>query len=93
MFLFLVKRTGSVGYDQYDSFVIVAESEKDAQRTHPSDSKYKWCDDTKQWLTPEGEKCYSSSWVGRLEDVKATKLGKADKGIKPGFICRSYNAG
>lgn len=37
MNIYLVERTDSVGYDEYDSFVVVAETEEEALNTTPSD--------------------------------------------------------
>ena len=37
MFIYLVERTDHCDYDEYKSFLIVAESEEIARNAHPSD--------------------------------------------------------
>lgn len=37
MNIYKVERTDGVGYDEYDSFVVVAETEEEALNTSPSD--------------------------------------------------------
>lgn len=38
--LYLVKRTDNVTWDEYDSFVVCAESEDEARRVHPSGGEF-----------------------------------------------------
>lgn len=39
MFIYLVERTDHCDYDQYDSFVVAAETAKVARHAHPSGHK------------------------------------------------------
>lgn len=39
-YLYLVKRTDNVTWDEYDSFVVCAESEDEARRVYPSEGMF-----------------------------------------------------
>lgn len=79
MNIYLIERTMSVDYDEYDSVVVIANSEeeaKDVQPDHPRGHQYVWY--------YENEK----------ESLKVTKIGVADCSYKsPKIILASFNAG
>ena len=92
--IFLVKRTDSIDYDEYDSFVVVAPSETAARHTHPSAREYTtWCADRKCWVCSiYNEPDRYNGWTNNLESLVITRVGDADVGVE-GIICASFNAG
>jgi hypothetical protein len=70
----------SLGYDSYDSFVVACENEDDARNTHPSNGEFGG--GIGDWIVQDS-----------VEILIVKELGKAGKGIFPGVICASYNAG
>lgn len=79
MNLYLIYREGGVGYDEYDSAVVVAEDELDAKRIHPDGMNE--VDDT-----PD-----SGSWRPFAE-IKVKHIGVGSPFIPRGVICASFNA-
>ena len=81
LFLYLVTRkptARSVGYDEYDSFVVAAATEQDARCTAPNGQP--WDERTHfYWVTPE--------------ETQAKLIGVADGSLLPGVVCASFNAG
>jgi len=90
MNIYLVERTDGVGYDEFDSFVVIAKTEEGAKNTHPY---YKEEEDNKEeaWYW----KNYNS-WIKKddLNRLTVTLVGKATKEYKVRkVICASFNAG
>lgn len=85
--LFLVNCPTDLGYDTYDMFVICCENENIARKTEPT-GEYEW------WKNPQYQQKYFS-WIKETEinNLEVTYLGDADKSIKKGIICNSYNVG
>ena len=78
-YLYLVRRTDRVDYDQYDSFVVVAKTPKKAKDIHPSPFST-WTNDN------------YGSWV-KTKD-KDTLIGMAEDSLEEGtVILSSFNAG
>jgi len=78
-FLWLLKRCDKCDYDEYDSAVVVAESEAQARQMHPSGLTVSWeSSDYGGWVAPEF--------------VIVTRLGFADDPT-PRVVCASFNAG
>ena len=73
----------SMQWDVYDSAVVAAKSNTEAQKIHPEyNERY-----------PE-DRCWGSeAWAETPEMVKATCIGTASRGTKAGIICSSFNAG
>lgn len=99
MNIYLVDRLESIGYDQYDSFVTIAENEDEARQTHPNPEYYKykngfWTFQYKNKKDREPE-INNSSWINsnRIDKLKVTLLGTADKKQKKGVVISSFNAG
>jgi hypothetical protein len=84
MNIYLVDRNSSCGYDEWDSFVCVAESEDAARHTHPDS-----CNRAVAW---DGIEFKYGGWVNASQ-VKVTLLGQADPTIPAGVVCSSFNAG
>ena len=88
MNIYLVKRTDEVSYDEFDSFVCVAESEDMARNMKPvlwgnprKFEKVKW----------EEER---TTWARGIKDVTVHYLGKAAQlKREPQIVCASFNAG
>lgn len=95
MKLFFVKRTDSIDYDEYDSFVCAAESEEAARLIHPSrmveyiwNGKF-WVDKNYQedeFFVPDNR-----GWASP-HSLVVTEIGEANAGVT-GIICASFNAG
>lgn len=93
MNLYLVSQNKNCFYDTYDSFVVAAETEKEAMETSPSEW-YRWHDG--KWFFQyadgtEGSESNNNSWCDP-KYVKVELIGVAKKGIK-GIVCKSFNAG
>lgn len=91
--LWLVRRTDRIGYDEYDSMVVAADTEQDALYTHPYDILkanliggvfYNWV-----WAS-SGDAYYDSSW--HPKNLTVEYLGTTDRDIK-GVVLASFNAG
>ena len=81
MNLYLISQNVNVGYDTFDSAVVVAKDENGARKIHP-DKDIGW----------DGSDFYSS-WCNS-EDVHVELLGLAKDSLKEGqVICSSFNAG
>jgi len=76
--LWLIERTDSWSWDDYDSAVVAAADEQAARETTPCE--HRW-----------GDK--SSSWCISPEMVRVKLLGTAASGTEPGVILTSFNAG
>ena len=78
MNIYLINRTDSVSYDQYDAFVVVATNETEATqfllKEHPTNN-------------------YSSYYSPWSDKTTATLIGTTDIYTEPTEILGSYNAG
>jgi hypothetical protein len=95
--LYLIERNDRCGYDEYDSAVVVADSEEEAKTINPDDN-YLWDADVGNWYGTRlrnGERLYVKyhSWVFP-PSVTVTYLGEAESSRLSGeVICASFNAG
>jgi hypothetical protein len=96
LYIYLVERMDNGDYDQYLSFVCIAESELEARHTHPSGLNV-WT--TKGWVSKHtGDIDNSenikdiSSWT-RPENVSVVRIGVADIGSVNGVVLAEFNAG
>lgn len=82
LYLYLIESTTNLGYDAYDSAVVVAATAAKAQLIHPNG---------------KGEGVGSDmwgSWSTMVAGVKATRVGEAGPKLKAGeVVCASFNAG
>lgn len=93
MNIYLVSRTDSIGYDEYDSFIIACKDEETARNTYPSNFM------NNEFAVWNGENYVDSSgypesgcWVDNPKKLEVKLLGKAAKGVN-GILCASFNAG
>lgn len=82
-----VHRTDQCSYDEYDSFVVAAETEQQARLAHPSGGGDVWTG--REWRNGNWK---DTSWPapGKL---KVREIGTAAPTEKAGVICASFNAG
>lgn len=86
MNIYLVRRTDNWDYDQYDSFVCVAESEEQAKLLNPQYDPYF---ETEMFYDFNRNYC---DWASSPDLLEVTKIGVSDSDeVK--IILRSYNAG
>ncbi len=84
--LYLISNSQPIGWDMYDSAVVVASDEKSAKLIYPSDT---YATESEWW------KNKYAVWAWCLpEQVEVTLLGKAGNDLKLGeVVCSSFNAG
>lgn len=99
MKLYLISQSANTGYDTFDSAVIAAKNERDAQHTHPSTMfNIKWRDDYAEprWMGVREDgsvwNCGNGDWTDPA-NVTVELIGTAKPGTSPGAICASFNAG
>ena len=85
MKLYLITQDANNEHDTYDSAVVCAESEEEAQKIDPSGDGGEFCD--------FGNYRTCSTWVLALKDVKVKYLGEADPSLPRGVVCASFRAG
>lgn len=91
MNIYLISQTEATGYDTYDSFVTLAETEQEARETYPGNFNIHWKDGA--WQLENDQDWESSSWASSPEKVSVTLLGTAVKDRPAGIECSSFNAG
>ena len=80
MNLYLISQTENEGYDTYDSAVVCAETEEQAQMIHPN---------VRDW---DGVAARWGTWCD-TKHVKVQLIGEAVPGFSHEVICASFNAG
>ena len=86
LFLYKLEQRVRVGFDTYDSCVVVAASAEDARQIHPG-SGYSECEDD-DW----GSFC--DDWADSPDQVEVILLGVANFDLLAGqIVCSSFNAG
>ena len=92
MNLYLLTQEEMRGYDTYDSCVVCAESEEEAQKIVPSCCHQYiagiLCDEEG---VPETEDF--APWAIHQDRVKVKLIGIADPSVEKGVVIASYNAG
>ena len=81
MNLYKIKRTDSVGYDEYDSAVVVAPNEDEARKIHPARYQHlasTWTDWTNQPETLKVE------YVGKAAAKNSWRGGSTQQGVVAG---------
>ena len=82
MKLFLISQEENNDYDTYDSAVVAAETEEEAQKMDPDNGGvYNF------------NRAWAFIWAFTLESVTVKYLGEATIGTEKGVICASFNAG
>ena len=95
MNLYYCLQTVNDDYDTWDSMVVAARDELEAQTTSPSVS-YRWIEEQWWFCHDNGSKtAYGPDYTGwaHPKDVKVEYIGKAKAGTEAGVICASFNAG
>jgi len=91
MNVYLISQSKNIGYDTYDSAVVVAPTAEEAQATHPSGYGVKW------WGKENYDGIVNSDWVPELEDVTVELIGpctaSTEKLVNSYVLCASFNAG
>jgi len=82
LYLYHISQTVRGGYNTFDSAVVCAESQEEAQRTNPS-----------YIVGPDDSWEYDGSWATCPEEVCIQYIGIAAPHIAKGVICASFNAG
>ena len=97
MNIYLVKRTDRHDYDEFDSFVVIADCEDQARDTNPRE---RWCMSqnppcfvTERINWNEQESFRYCGWTTKRANVVVTLIGKAAPDQKFGIVCASFNAG
>lgn len=88
--LYLISQTNNDDWDTYDSAVVAATSEEEAQLIHPSGDEKK---NLPGKPDEDGDYYKWRDWTPRHEEVSVKLIGKAAKGIDAGVICSSFHAG
>jgi hypothetical protein len=93
--LWLVERTDTFSYDDYDSMVVAADTESEACTYHPN-GLVKAYRENQNWQylclgNTHVKPYWSGSWCA-IEDTRVSYLGTTDRDIK-GVILASFNAG
>lgn len=97
--LWLVNRTDRIGYDEYDSMVVAADTELEARTYHPNghviarmeDGFWKLFWNNRDSNLHGKPYCCYSGW-GAIDELTVEYLGTTDRDIK-GVVLASFNAG
>ena len=85
MNIYLISQDKINGYGTYDSAVVYAETEEEAQKVHPA---------AQHLETSEAAWKYSrGSWPKSWEDVDVAFIGQALGDVEVGVVLASFNAG
>ena len=87
--LYVLTSQLKLGYDSYDSCVVVAEDAESASKIHPSS----FANDDEWWIPNSKLRRQFSDWP-QPEHVTVEWIGAADPALKVGtVICASFNSG
>ena len=88
-YLYLVKRTDKVTWDEYDSFVVCAESENEARRVSPDGMMF-----FEDNMSEQSKRYFKWCWTDKIETLEVSCIGLASVSLENRqVICASYNAG
>lgn len=95
--IYLLTQNQNTGYDTYDGVVVVADSEEEAKKIHPSEY-YIFQDDGWYFKYSDGKindtREYTAGGWAEVEDITATIIGESDGTFGAGtVVCASFNAG
>lgn len=85
--LYLISRNDIVGWDEYDSAIVAAQTADEARDWHPDGGHYTTASGSAGWATGP-----YASWVSR-DEVEVAHIGTALEGQTAGVILASFNAG
>lgn len=82
MKLWLISQVENNDYDTYDSMVVAAETQEEAQKTPP-------------FLCPDywDSTANRHRWATTLDKVDVEYIGEAKESTQAGIICASFNVG
>lgn len=90
MNIYLLSRQNRHDYDEYDSLVVVADTEEKAKQIHPDGSLYSNREDK---MNSWNNLSFMTSWVN-IDKINVTLIGEASASQKENsVICASFNAG
>ena len=91
MYLYKLTLNTSIGYDMYDSAVVIASSEEEARTIHPN-GRNRWDEGEESWNPNSTYSGPIRSW-GRPDQVSVELIGTALPGSPSGVVVSSFNAG
>mgnify|MGYP000724822482 CR=1 FL=1 len=77
----------ALGYDTFDSCVVIATDEDAARQMHPADF------DAPPGLDAWADEHTHGQWASCPADVRVRLIGAAEPDSEPGVVCVSFNAG
>lgn len=80
--LWLVKRKDRVGYDEYSSMVVAADTEEEARKTYPSGSSHVFWDETKGTFASTLYERWSDEDWGKVSELSVEYLGASEGDLK-----------
>jgi hypothetical protein len=105
-YLYLITRDDVVDYDEYDSYVVCANSPEEAVQVHPSTKigdpdacKFIYCNGGWYMVCEDGSvdtyPAYNSGgWTTDLDSLKVENIGTGQGAYMNGrVLCSSFNAG
>ena len=91
MYLYKLTLNTSIGYDMYDSAVVIASSEEEARTIHPN-GRNRWDEEEASWNPNTNYSGPIGSW-GTPDQVSAELIGTASSGEVGDVVVSSFNAG
>jgi hypothetical protein len=91
MYLYRLTLNTSIGYDMYDSAVVIASSEEEARTIHPNGDN-RWDEEEDSWNPNSSYSGPCLSW-GRPDQVTVELIGTASSGEIGDVVVSSFNAG
>lgn len=96
MNIYLLTQSETIGYDVYDSMVVVAESAEEAKKIHPHDDYIKdenpWEEDNDYYTWATSPDNVTAILIGTT-NVEPHKNEKLTLSLQHGIILKSFNAG
>lgn len=82
-----------LGYDTYDSAIVVAKDEESARHIHPGGEARGWNDETGRYDKPWYESDERLKYWVKPERVNVRLVGTTDLFPEGTVLCASFNAG
>lgn len=87
MNIYYVSRTNcKICWDEFDSFVCIAEDENSARKTAPCSASFD------EYGSDDWENDWNRSWTSDIESLDVVLLGVSHE-TEPRVVCASFNAG
>jgi len=99
MNIYLLSQDINNNYDTYDSVIVIAESEEEARKIHPSE--YSTHVENNEWYGTYADKSNgtyptgSHEWIpySEINKLSVDLIGTANENQKKGVVLASFNAG